>query len=433
MTFKHIDRYLASVGEQIRWKRARKPLLDELEAHIEDRRAELIHCGSQPEEAALQAVKEMGDPIDVGLSLDRIHRPRPNWSMMCCAAALLTFGMILMWVLGDRQTYFGRMALYATLGMAALTGGYFLDYTILAKLPMWPLFAICGVCAALPFFGNMFLSTAAQLCYALPVLFLPLVYRTRDGEKKSTIAMMLGFCTCQAAVIMSHTWISLYIYIMVVCGGMVIFAAANGWLGRRKIKVLLGAFVPPAAIFLFLCAISHDSLTRRLNGVINAQDDPMGMGWIPLRVRELISTSQFIGKGSSSELLDAFIAPNELCSVEHLLAVASHELGYIVLVVVLALVVCFGITTIIGIRRQSCIFGQLTLLCIGLCFGLRTFFYLIRNLGFTLIYFEGIPLFSYCGKLMIIDMLMVGLLLSVFRTGSIARDSSIKIKSTTAN
>ncbi len=433
MTVKCIDRYLESVGEQIRWKRARKPLLDELETHIDDRRAELIRCGSRPEAAAEQAVKEMGDPVDVGLSLDRIHRPSPNWAIIGCAAALLACGMILMWVLGDRQTYFGRMSLYAALGMAALVGGYFLDYTLLARLPAWPLFAACGVCTALPFFGNVFLSTAAQLCYALPVLFVPLVYRTRDGEKKSAIAMMLGFCACQAAAVLSHTWISLYIYIMVVCGGMIIFAAAKGWLGTRKSKVLLSAFAPPAAVFVFLCTISHVSITRRLNGVIHAQDDPMGMGWISLRVRELISTSQFIGKGSGSDLLDAFISPNELCSVEHLLAVASHELGYIVLAGVLALVVCFGVMLIVGIRRQSCTFGGLTLLCIGLCFGLRTLFYLLCNLGFTFIYFEGIPLFSYCGKLMIIDMLMVGLLLSVFRTGNIARDSSIKFNRTASN
>jgi len=68
------------------------------------------------------------------------------------------------------------------------------------------------------------------------------------------------------------------------------------------------------------------------------------------------------------------------------------------------------------------------MLCIGLCFGLRTAFYLLCNLGFTFITFEGIPLFSYCGKLTVIDMFMLGILLSVFRTESITRDSGIKLR-----
>lgn len=420
-----IDRYLACVGEQIRWKRAQKPLLDELEAHIDDRSAELVRCGSTPSDAARQAVKEMGSAEEVGLALDRVHRPRPNWMLICCAAALLVSGLTLMWLFGDRQSYLGRMAVYAVVGIAALIGGYFLDYTLLARLPAWPLFVVSGVCAVLPFLGNAYLSTAAQLCHILPVLFMPLVYRTRDGEKRSVITMMAGFIACQAAVLLSHSWISLYLYIMVCCGGMMIFAAVRGWLGQRKTKALLGAFAPPTAMFVFFCYISSFSLTRRLDGVFNPQDDPMGMGWICLRVRELISTSQFIGRGSSSELLDHFIAPNEICSVDHLLAVAAHELGYIVLVAVAAVVICFGVLLIMGIRRQSCTFGKLTILCIGLCFGLRTIFHLLCNLGFTLIYFEGIPLFSYCGKLMVLDMLMTGLLLSVFRTGSIARDRGI--------
>jgi|GEM_PF-1611519 len=426
----HIDRYLSSVSEQIRWKRAHKPLLDELEAHITDRRDRLIRNGSSDEEAEKQAVLEMGDPVDVGLSLDRIHRPRPNIALIVTAAVLLLSGMALMWAVGDRETYLGRMALYAVIGMAAMAGGYFLDYTILARLPRWVLFAVSGICAVMPFFGNNFLSSATQLCYALPVLFLPFVYRTRSGDKRDLILMLAGFHACMLASIMSHSWISLCIYQMVVCGGMIVFAAAKRMSGQRKAGALLGAFGPSCVIFIFLCVISHVSITRRLNGVIHAEDDPYGMGWISLRVRELISTSQFIGRGSSSETLESFIAPNDICSVEHLLAIASHELGSIVLIGVAAAAVCFGVLLVRGLRRQSCIFCRITMLCIGLCFGLRTLFYLLCNLGFTFIYFMGIPLFSYCGKLMVIDMLMVGLLLSVFRTGSIARDRDIMLSRT---
>ncbi len=420
--------FLDTVSSQIRWKRARAPLTNELESHILDRAEALRETGITPTEAEAQAVSEMGDPEEIGLALDRVHRPRPNWTILGCAAAMLLGGMALMWTLGDRSTYFLPMLVYSVLGAAALAGGYFLDYTLLVRIPVWAVFAVCGTLMLLHVTGNQFMTTAAQLCHLLPVIFLPLVYRTRSGGKKDILYMLAAFAACELTAMFSHQWISLCVYMIVVCGGMVIFAAAKGWFKERTAKAVFGAFAPPVGMFALLCAVSFPSLERRLiEGALHPENDPMGMGWVALRVRELIGSSQFIGTGGTSELMESFLTPGELCSVSHLLAVAVHEYGYILLFILGALMCAVVLEVIKGFRRQSCNLGRLTMLCIGLCFGLRTVFYLLCNLGFTFIYFEGIPLFSYCGKLTVIDMFMLGLLLSVFRTGNIARDSMISM------
>ena len=101
-----IRTFIENVSDQIRWKRARAPLTDELKNHITDRAEALTAAGCSPEEAEAQAVREMGDAEEIGLALDRVHRPRPNWALLGCATALLLGGMILMWTLGDRDTYF---------------------------------------------------------------------------------------------------------------------------------------------------------------------------------------------------------------------------------------------------------------------------------------------------------------------------------------
>ena len=421
---RRMDEFLTLTGQQIRWKQARRPLLSELEAHITDRRDALAAGGLEPEEAEAQAVREMGDPEDIGLALDRVHRPQPNWLLIGCAAGLLILGMLLLWAVGDRDTYLTPMLLYTAVGGAALVCGYFLDYTLLARCPAWVLFALCGVCMIFPMIGNVFLSTAAQLCYILPVLFIPLVYRARSGEKRDIVMMLCGAAACFAAAVFSHSWMSGCEYILVVCGGMVIYAAVKGWFGAFRRRVLLWTFIPPAAVLALLCISSWSSLERRfVYGILDPASDPLCFGWVPLRVRELISTSRLLGEGETSELLTSFITPNDICSVEHMLAVASHRFGFIVFILVAALAAAAGAVIVRGIRSQSCRLGALTVLTVGLCFGLRTVVYLVSNLGFTFIYLEGLPLFSYCGKLLVLDMLVTGLLLSVFRTRSIARDS----------
>lgn len=421
-----IKSYLERVGGQIRWKRAKAPLLRELEGHIQDRRDSLIEKGVEPSEAERRAVCEMGDPEETGLELDRIHRPRPNRALMGCAAAMLLLGLLLTWCVGDRETYFARMLIYAAIGMAAMAAGYFLDYTLLAKMPSAVFFGLCGVCMVFPMTGNRFMSTAAQICYVLPLLYSVIVYRSKDRTKKDTQMIILGYVLCLISAVFSHHWITMVIYTAIVCGGMLIYASRKGWLRSGVCLTAALTLGIPAVSYILICLSARISYMKRLEAVVFPQSDPNGMGWTTVRLREILHTARFIGEGASGgEALENFLSPNQLVSVEYTLAAAMHKYGIIVAVAVAALVIAVSIIMIRGIKRQTCSFGAIIALTAGLGFAVRTVGYFACNLGFNLIHFEGIPLFSYCGKLMIPDMFVVGLVLSVFRNESIARDSSI--------
>ena len=77
-----IEEYLTEIKNQIRDKKAREFVTNELQAHIEDRAEGLQNKGMDHNRAILQAVKEMGDPVSVGVDLDRIHRPRLAWKFL---------------------------------------------------------------------------------------------------------------------------------------------------------------------------------------------------------------------------------------------------------------------------------------------------------------------------------------------------------------
>ena len=76
------EQYLTLAGEQIRWKRARPRLLSELRTHLLDERDGCLARGMTEEAAQAEAIRQMGDPVLVGQSLDAVHRPKPQWGLL---------------------------------------------------------------------------------------------------------------------------------------------------------------------------------------------------------------------------------------------------------------------------------------------------------------------------------------------------------------
>ena len=77
-----LDEYLELVSEQIRYTKIRSTVAEELKNHILDQAEAYEACGAFPEEALERAVREMGDPVETGVALDRIHRPQMNWGIV---------------------------------------------------------------------------------------------------------------------------------------------------------------------------------------------------------------------------------------------------------------------------------------------------------------------------------------------------------------
>lgn len=90
---KTIDSYLEAVAEQIKWKRARPVVTQELRQHLEDQRDAFAAEGREDPEQL--AVEEMGDPVDIGAQLDGLHRPRPQWGLLMGTILLALLGTVL--------------------------------------------------------------------------------------------------------------------------------------------------------------------------------------------------------------------------------------------------------------------------------------------------------------------------------------------------
>ena len=98
---KRKEEFIQLLADQIRCKRAREDVVREIEAHISDQAQEYEAEGMTPEEALAEAVEQMGDPVAVGVELDRIHRPRMDWGMIVMAVLLRLGGLAVQCAVGN--------------------------------------------------------------------------------------------------------------------------------------------------------------------------------------------------------------------------------------------------------------------------------------------------------------------------------------------
>ena len=79
--------------------RAMRPVVEkELRAHMEDQEEAYLAEGKTPEEAERLAVAQMGDPVEAGMGLDRVHRPRMDWKVLGLIGALALAGIVLQFI-----------------------------------------------------------------------------------------------------------------------------------------------------------------------------------------------------------------------------------------------------------------------------------------------------------------------------------------------
>ena len=190
--------YLNSLTEQIRNKHARIMVAEEITAHIEDQKEAYILEGMSEQEAEETAVKEMGNPVDTGQQLDKVHRPKTDVWMLGAMIVLTLIGIIMQSIIclqysgnaSVQNNYHMRTICYNLIGLLVMAAVYFADYRILNRY-IWPIYSayLAGGIFFLrsPAFGEYYQHLRfGQTIY---ILFIPLfaVFCYRFREQKMSI------------------------------------------------------------------------------------------------------------------------------------------------------------------------------------------------------------------------------------------------------
>ncbi len=117
MRFKEWDDYIDCLLRQVKFRPDHDDIRAEYEEHLEDLYGELVSCGVPEDEAAKDAVRSMGDPVEAGKLLNSVHNAFLGW-----LERLLRWAMALLIVLSVIPLL--SVALAGGESLIGMAGGY---------------------------------------------------------------------------------------------------------------------------------------------------------------------------------------------------------------------------------------------------------------------------------------------------------------------
>lgn len=405
--------YLTAVGAQIWWRRARAPLLRELSDHITDQAADYRADGLEEADALDRAVAEMGDPETVGRDLDRLHRPKNRWGLALAVLLLALAGPFLQFMIyqvtgqGVFDVY-ARQASWLPVSLVLLCALWFFDCSLLLRGHRAAQLMAGLFLGALLLTNPDFRFWGLYLILLLPLPYAALLCRFRNA---GTAALLLFGLAAWVLPLPALLGSSATVYL--ITGGtmtlLLLTAAGLGWFAGKRRKNLLLSLLPTLLGLgvLFLSGLQKGYFLRRLSGFLHPELDPNGVGYLYLHLRQ----------GTLADLRD-----NVLSSTDLMLAFLAQWKGEWVFplsAVLLTLATLLLLRRVWKLRSRT---GKLLALSALLPLLLQAVLYLLFNLGYSPLGPLSLPFLSFGVGYLLLNCLLVGFLLSVFRMDALLRD-----------
>ncbi|HZX21542.1 MAG TPA: FtsW/RodA/SpoVE family cell cycle protein [Clostridia bacterium] len=423
--FTKIDKFLETVCEQVRWKKAHGMIHKEIKNHIIDPKNAFMDEGTDENTATDKAIKEMGDPVLIGTELDQAHRPKTEWGIILLTGIMLLFGFgIRLFVSYDSHTplLLGKNLISTLIGIGCMIAAYFADFTIIGKYPK-SIFAgfIVAIVAAMYLFPAISgRHTYVQFILLLfPIAISGIIYNMRT---RGYAGIILSGAFLIITVLIGDMIPSLSMMVPIISAFLILITVAiiNGWFNVNKLYGILLIYVPMVGIMgtAFTKWIFGNSYRRdRLLNAINPPRDLTGLGYIPAMIRDMLTNAKFVGRGFPG--LSSYMLPE--INTDYILTYLIHRLGWVFFIIIMVIMTIFIVHSFVLCSKQKSVLGRLVSAAILITFTMEVVFYTISNLGLPIVT-STLPFISYSGMSIIINMVLIGVMLSVFKSGDVIRD-----------
>ena len=361
-----------------------------------------------------------------------LRRHAPDYGLLAVVAVLMVLGLVAVYSssyaigsleYGDANFFIKRQAIAAAIGLVGLVVMMSIDYHILLRLsPLLMLAAVVALGAVLvPGVGvEQNGATRWVAIGPLPPLqpselakFAVLVYMAAwlaaKGDVVRDVALgvvpFVGMVGLVGALIVLEPDIGTAALVAAITGTLFFVAGAKLF----HVLVLAASGVVTAGVLILFAGYRME----RVLSFTSAESDPSGFGFQTLQMLVALGSGGISGLGLGVSRQKFFYVPGS--HTDGVLTILGEELGFIGVMVVLALFILLLWRGVQIARRAADPFGSLLAVGVLAWIGFQT----LLNIGGVTrsIPLTGIPLpfLSYGGSSLVMTMLAVGLLLSVSR------------------
>lgn len=429
------EEYLNAVVNQIRCKQARDRVKEEIENHIEDQAKAYVEMGIEAKEAEQKAVREMGDPVEAGVSLDQIHRPQMAWQVLALIGVISVVSIVLQYFLNKNYVregsyYFSHQLIYMITGFCVMLGIYFIDFSIIGRYAKEIGIVFCAMLFISVFFIAIRVNGAAAFLRVGPLavslqlfiyLYVPvygaILYQYRgEGYGALVKAVLWLLLPVGMAIQMPSMSTAFNLFLMMFL--LLTVAIAKNWYGIHKKLVLTAAWgavvvFPVTTISLMLNnqkTIFPEYQSQRVQTFF--APDPETYGYQIANVRAIVGSSRMVGSNDSG--IQAYERLTYINS-DYLL---THIISYYGILAAIGIVLLL-IVLIEKIFRISLVqknqMGMMMGLGCGLVLSIQAAAFILQNIGLYPTTTVFLPLFSFGGTGTLVSYMLLGMLLSIYR------------------
>lgn len=287
-----VHEYLEIVQKQIRQEQLHEEIKQELLGHIEEQADYFQSRGISREEAAEKAVEEMGDPVEIGVALDEVHRPRMDVMLFLLLFLVsAAVGVIhLLWAdeltgIANRYNVFIWSGCAMVMILSQCAGKFKMDTQkqmhqfiyifMIAGIILTMVFTKCGTMSAEILAGKDAYRGYLNGCVTG---FSLLMFRYRGcGEKGLRSMAALGALPCILSVMERSYFYTLLL--ILAHGTLLSLGICRGWYQVPKKKTLYRIWVIPVimslgAVFLIGRSWASGGISAHIKSYLEAPDIP---------------------------------------------------------------------------------------------------------------------------------------------------------------
>lgn len=423
------ETFLKTIQNSIRSKEAKQFVSLELNHHIEETVKGLIEEGSTREAAEKQAIKQMGDPIKLGIKLNKLHRPKIDWSLLALFVVAIGIGFLPTIIFPAAPPKYLEKIMIGLSGTVLIITMMLFDYRHLKKYGYYFYGLGVSILLTIIFFHTHTLNGDITILLYLgftvirisSIITLPLFLLAWAGflEKKSlnrwvlaslfTLPIVLYMNIPSIANIMIYTSFVLAMFL---------------WRLRKSRKTMITSIttivILAASSILFVLFVGFPYQKQRLIGVLHSEQE----GSLYWQVKRMVGEAGWFGQYMTNHDFPIPYGQGEMVT-DLVFVTLTYGFGWLFSIILTLVLAAFSVRMAWMTKKMRDPYGQLLIIG-GLTFYTVPFVYnVLMSLGFLPLLDFSLPFISYGIMPTLLHAFVIGIILSVYRRKDLVLSRSI--------